>query len=152
MLRTTRETDTGIYGFFGKYRPLSNFDITPFTHDGLVYKSAEHAFHCAKTLDKDWFTLIFNAATPSEAKKLGRQCPLRSDWNDVRFDIMRSITFSKFVNSPALRKLLLSTEDKYLEETNDWGDSFWGFDLQKGGKNYLGHILMSVRNELRILK
>jgi predicted NAD-dependent protein-ADP-ribosyltransferase YbiA (DUF1768 family) len=34
----------------------------------------------------------------------------------------------------------------YLEETNHWGDVFWGVDKDKGGKNNLGIILMHIRN------
>ena len=39
---------------------------------------------------------------------------------------------------------LIDTAGLYLEETNDWGDQFWGVDGT--GLNMLGHTLMFVRD------
>lgn len=148
-LRKTQETEEGIYGFFEQYRPLSNFHKEDFGWRGKTWSTSEHAFHAAKTTDVTWFNKIHAAATASEAKKLGRQCPLSPTWEQDKVDIMCSILRAKFSQSPTLKALLLSTGDKYLEETNDWGDTFWGVDIKKGGQNKLGYILMNVREELR---
>jgi predicted NAD-dependent protein-ADP-ribosyltransferase YbiA (DUF1768 family) len=44
----------------------------------------------------------------------------------------------------------LDTGEAKLEEGNRWGDEFWGVNLKTGrGKNWLGVLLMRVRNELR---
>ncbi len=57
----------------------------------------------------------------------------------------------KFTRNPQLREMLLATGDKYLEETNHWGDKYWGVDYKTGvGFNKLGVILMDVRDRLKI--
>ena len=43
---------------------------------------------------------------------------------------------------------LLDTGDLYIEETNSWGDTFWGVCEGKG-QNVLGNILMGIRTDLR---
>ena len=58
---------------------------------------------------------------------------------------MSSIVFEKFYRNKELRKKLLETGDRYLEETNWWGDDFWG-GCNGEGRNELGKILMKVRD------
>jgi len=145
----TIETENSIRGFFEQYRPLSNFHVSPFTYQGRIWKTAEHAFHAAKTDDPAWIESIWGADSPSVAKHLGRRCPLRSDWEEVKDTVMYSILMAKFIQSEALENLLLSTGDKYLEETNDWGDKYWGRQFDGEGLNRLGEILMRIRSELR---
>ena len=58
---------------------------------------------------------------------------------------MSSIVFEKFYRNKELRKKLLETGDRYLEETNWWGDDFWGV-CNGEGRNELGKILMKVRD------
>jgi predicted NAD-dependent protein-ADP-ribosyltransferase YbiA (DUF1768 family) len=62
---------------------------------------------------------------------------------------MQDLVIQKF-STPEFSKMLLSTGDKYLEETNHWGDTFWG---KSGGigENKLGQILMEIRKMLREL-
>jgi hypothetical protein len=62
------------------------------------------------------------------------------------FDIMAGLVFDKFHRNLELRQKLLDTAGKYLEETNNWGDSWWGVDVKKKqGRNHLGTILMATR-------
>lgn len=85
--------------------------------------------------------------TPSEAKKAGREVTLRPDWESVKDGIMRDILLHKFQQNPDLKKKLLDTGEKYLEETNYWKDTYWGV-CEGVGYNHLGKLLMSVRGEL----
>ena len=51
-----------------------------------------------------------------------------------------------------LREALLATEDYYLIEGNYWNDKYWGCIQENNmwvGNNYLGKILMKVRDELK---
>jgi len=59
---------------------------------------------------------------------------------------MIGLTFQKFLLNKGLRQRLIDTGDNYLEETNAWGDTFFGVDIKKGGDNRLGKILMSIRD------
>ena len=84
----------------------------------------------------------------SEAKRLGRRVRLRSDWEQVKYDVMLDVVRAKFNQHPDLAQKLLATGDEELVEGNDWGDTYWGV-CNGRGKNMLGKILMRVRAELR---
>ena len=59
---------------------------------------------------------------------------------------MLAIVFDKFWRNPTLKQRLLATGQRYLEETNHWGDLYYGVDYRTGkGQNVLGQILMKVR-------
>lgn len=131
--------------FRGKYYFLSNFYEAPVTWNGLTYLNNEAAFQSAKTFsDRECFTNL----DPSSAKKLGRKVQLRSDWENVKDDVMYEICKAKFSQNTELKKRLLSTGNENLEEGNTWGDKIWG-TVHGIGENRLGKILMRIREELR---
>lgn len=126
---------------------LSNFYPSSVAFEGTLYSTVEHAYQASKTLNKQSRQLIKKANSPYEAKKLGKSLQLRSDWSNVRIDIMRGLIKEKFEN-PFLGYLLLSTKDFSLINENSWNDKFWG--VSGGvGENWLGRILEEVRNELK---
>ena len=61
-----------IDSFEGAYEFLSNFYECAFTWRGNRYRTAEHAFQAAKTLDPIKRQAIVNAPSPGKAKRLGR--------------------------------------------------------------------------------
>ena len=61
---------------------------------------------------------------------------------------MREAVLAKFSQHEDLRAVLLGTGDALLVEHTE-RDSYWGDGGDGSGKNRLGHILMSVRDELR---
>lgn len=138
-----------IKGFKDQYRFLSNFYPARIVINGQHYRSSEHAYQAAKTLDRDWRERIAECRTPGEAKRLGNKAPKRSDWDTIRLDIMKLVVEEKFKGSPALQRMLLSTGKAPLEETNHWNDTFWGVCKGKG-TNHLGQILMDVRAMLHV--
>lgn len=136
--------------FTGKYRFLSNFYMCGVEFEGKVYKSSEHAFVAAKTLDHGLRAGINALATPADAKKFGRTISLRPDWDTFKFEAMYLILQSKFTRNPELKQKLLDTGYEELVEGNHWGDKIWGVDLRTNfGQNHLGLLLMKVRDQLR---
>ena len=139
-----------ILGFFKEYRFLSNFDEHPdapifidgFSGTKISCTNVEAAFQASKTFDIEERYLIAHANTPGKAKKLGKAVTLRPDWEEVKISVMRDLLLQKF-SYPRYKLLLKSTGDAYLEETNSWGDRFWGVD--KIGMNHLGKLLMEIR-------
>lgn len=98
--------------------------------------------------------LIASADTPGKAKKLGRKVKQFDNFDFVKLDIMSAIIRLKFYGNEGLIKRLVETGDEQLIEGNYWGDTYWGCVLRNGiwvGENNLGKILMSTRNELRLL-
>ena len=85
---------------------------------------------------------------PSTAKREGRRVTLRPDWEEVKYQVMYEICCAKFTQNRELREILLATGDEYLEEGNTWGDRIWG-TVNGQGNNWLGKILMQVREELK---
>lgn len=135
--------DDNIKGFFGEYRWLSNFHESNVYFENLIYTSTENAYQAAKCVDAKQ-RLEFLGITPSQSKKLGRSVEVRSDWQNVKYDIMALVVFDKFYRNLELRALLVNTGSKYIEETNHWKDMYWG--VYNGvGENNLGKILMKVR-------
>lgn len=133
--------------FKGDFRFLSNFSPVEVKYDGNVYKSVEHAYQAAKTLDDNIRKTIREAETAGKAKKIGKNIPLREDWNDVKIDIMESLLREKF-SKQLFKQLLKNTGDAELIEGNTWGDEFWGV-YNNYGHNHLGKLLMKIRNELK---
>lgn len=129
--------------FRGKYAFLSNF----FHHEGRI--TAEHLFQSMKPTDPKWQLAILDAETPAEAKALGRECPLREDWEDIKDDVMWWVLQVKFRKGSDCRKWLLETGDAELSEGNWHGDSYWGYDLKsQAGLNVLGHLLVELREAI----
>jgi ribA/ribD-fused uncharacterized protein len=62
---------------------------------------------------------------------------------------MNELVRAKFNQNSDLKKQLIETGNKLLVEGNNWNDCFWGVTQDKWGENWLGRILMDVRNELR---
>jgi ribA/ribD-fused uncharacterized protein len=136
-----------ITAFQGAHRFLSNFWPAPVVYDGSEYPSVEHAYQAAKTLDPAWREKIWTAIQPGAAKRLGKQVPMRADWEQVKVDVMRDLVFQKFAPGTALAAQLLATGDAMLIEGNTWGDRFWGV-CGGSGENHLGRLLMEVRAAL----
>lgn len=116
----------------------------------LVYPTVEHAYQAAKSDNPLVHKAIQLLPTPGNAKRAGREVIIRPDWNTIKVEIMRQLIVKKFdqKNAPILCELLLATQDRYLEEGNYWGDTFWGV-FQGRGRNTLGSLLMSRRVELK---
>lgn len=138
----------GICGFENdEARFLSNFWMCKVVYEGITYTSSEHAYQAAKTRYRGEKEHIASLKTPGQAKRAGKLVTMREDWYEVRDQIMEDILRIKFTTNEDLKQLLISTGDLYLEETNTWGDVYWGVCKGKG-KNILGKILMKIREEL----
>jgi ribA/ribD-fused uncharacterized protein len=137
-----------ISGFNGANFFLSNFYVLPFEYKGLIVQTAENAFQANKTIDSVERMAIALAPTPQEAKRLGRMCTMRSNWDVYRDEVMLDVVRTKFFSDYGLAKKLISTGEQRLVETNHWGDKYWGV-YQGEGLNKLGQILEVVRAEVR---
>jgi ribA/ribD-fused uncharacterized protein len=139
-----------IKGFFNEYRFMSNFHFVELEYEGMKYRTTEHAYQAAKFSDPAMRFTIQQLAKPSHARRHGQAKGCREDWEQVKYDIMYDLNAQKYAK-PELGRLLLATGDAYLEETNWWGDVYWG--VCKGvGQNNLGKILMTIRAELRLIQ
>ena len=135
-----------IAGFVAEYRWLSNYFPCRVEWEGLVYGSSEAAYQAGKypAAEREVFTRL----DPDPARKFPRTKPYdRAAWLARKERTMREVIWAKFSQNPELAKKLLTTGERYLEETNWWGDNTWG--VYRGeGQSLLGSILMDVRARL----
>ena len=139
--------------FDGEFAFLSNFYESPISDGEITYPTVEHYFQAMKTPSMEEAVEIAAAPTPGRAKRLGRKCQLRSDWEEIKIPVMRSALRKKF-SDPELKAKLLATGDQHLEESNTWHDNFWGVcHCEKCqdtmAYNHLGKLLMELRKELK---
>lgn len=138
--------------FADTYEFLSNFASCKVTYSGTEFYSTEAAFQAAKSMDLKFHANV-SLMTPSQAKRAGRTVALRSDWEQVKDEIMLDLLRQKFAKGTDLAQKLEETGDKILVEGTTWHDQYWGIclcDKHHGlGRNILGQLLMQVRSENR---
>ena len=129
---------------------LCNFSAHGFSTDGRYWPTVEHYFQAQKFAGTEYEERIRISRTPKEAKNLGqtRERTLRSDWDQVKVEVMRAALLAKFTTHDELRKALLETGDEEIVE-NAPTDYFWGCGQLGGGQNMLGKLLMETRQALR---
>jgi ribA/ribD-fused uncharacterized protein len=139
------------YGTSDEYGCFSNFACSWISLNGRSWPTVEHYFQAQKFAGTDFEEAIRQAKSPTIAKRLGRsrKFRLRRDWERVKDAIMREAVLAKFTQHAELQTILLSTEDAVLVE-HTRSDDYWGDGGDGHGKNKLGRILMSVRDELLV--
>lgn len=132
------------------YGCFSNFSSHSFELDGVYWPTSEHYFQAQKFVGTPHADQIREVKTPKDAARMGRdrQRPLRSDWEQVKDDIMRKAVLCKFTTHQDIREVLLATGDELIVENSPM-DYYWGCGKDGSGKNKLGLILMEVREILR---
>jgi N-glycosidase YbiA len=133
----------------GKYGFLSNFYRATTTINGVEYPTNEHFFQSQKFVGKPEEQYIIALPTPADTAKEGkrRDFPLRSDWEEVKEEVMLQGLIAKFEQHPELLKRLMDTKGSLLRETSPY-DSYWGTGRNMNGKNRLGFLLEKVRDEI----
>lgn len=135
-----------ILGFRGEYSFLSNFYNSIVYYEGIKFETVENAYQAAKT-DNIEERILISKMTASESKKYSKNIKLNKNWNYIKYYIMFELVFQKFYKNINLYNQLLNTNNKYIEETNYWNDTYWGV-CDGVGQNNLGKILMKVRDIL----
>lgn len=109
--------------------------------------------------DTEVMDLIMESDDPSQQKHLGRIIKSYSDpeWNSVARDATYIGVYEKFLQNAPLKKILVDTKNDLIVEASPV-DSKWGigYDSVKApknrvswGKNWLGQVLMKVRDDIR---
>jgi ribA/ribD-fused uncharacterized protein len=138
------------YSTRDEYGCFSNFAAAPFTLHGRRWRTSEHYFQAQKFAGTLREEEIRQVSSPAVAARMGRSRKhrMRPDWEKVKDALMREAVLAKFSQNDDLRAVLLGTGDAVLVEHTE-RDSYWGDGGDGRGRNRLGEILMSVREELR---
>lgn len=153
--------------FFHEYMPygyLSNFYHTEFSYGDKLFNSSEQFMMYHKVMifgQKDLAEQIMATDNPKEMKRLGRTKFKSYDddlWWRISYTIVKRGVRAKFEQNEDILQQLLATGDQILVECAPM-DSKWSigravddpdcdYPQKWNGINYLGRILMEVRDEL----
>lgn len=155
----------GFYNENEEYGCFSNWYPAEFDFAGKHYNSVEQYMMYQKVIMFHEFRLadrIMAAKDPAKIKKMGRTRFDRFDsdvWESTCYTIVKRGVRAKFEQNPKLLKILSGTGSAVLAECSR-NDKKWGIGVAVNdprymgtdrwtGKNYLGRILMEVREKLR---
>jgi ribA/ribD-fused uncharacterized protein len=138
------------YHMSDEYGCFSNFAPYPIELDGKRWSTSEHYFQAQKFDDSEQQEAIRREKSPMVAARMSRdrKKKLRRDWESAKVAVMRQTVRAKFTQHLDLRAILLATGDATLVEHTE-NDTYWGDGGDGSGKNWLGKILMEIREELR---
>lgn len=164
-----------ILKFRQEFGYLSNFNVlkNKIHYLGYDYISVEAGYMAQKCDDVAWkqycSTISPHSNAQSEMKKAAYKVDLVKDFRDKQLKIMLDLLRLKFKNNPELANKLVATYPRMIMEGNVWNDRYWGATIPKQnlsdnveleklyekfpqyfyvGQNYLGRLLMKVRDEL----
>ena len=139
------------YNLKESYGNFNNFAKFPFKFEENTWQTSEHFYQASKFEGTEHFYTIRDAKTPREAFNLGnnKYLSIRKDWELVKNSIMKTALRLKFFSNKELKNLLISTNEQEIIE-NSPIDSYWGSGPDEKGKNFLGKLLMEVRDELQL--
>lgn len=153
------DRDREVFGF------LSNYHEAPIVIDGEVWRSTEFYYQAQKSHDPEYRAAIRAAKNADHAKGLGtdptrskkarkrswfhgRREAMRADWHEVKLAVMERALAAKFDQNADLREKLLATGDAEIVEDSTH-DPFWGLGRDGKGENWMGRLLMKIREGLR---
>ena len=134
------------------YYEFTNFYEVIVTIDGEDWLTTEHYFQAQKFVGTPLVGTIRMLSRPREAFDKSRDPRYsswrRSDWEDVKEDVMFKALQAKFHQHKKLGQLLRDTGDRELLEHSPY-DSYWGDGGDGTGKNRLGILLMKLRDDMK---
>lgn len=134
-----------------RLQDLSAFSAHEVELDGVVYKTAEHAYHALRIKPGPEREAVQAARSPMDAWREGQKYKhdpelLVEDYD--KYEIMERITRAKLEQHEDVRNVLLATGDRELLKVYDT-DYDWGTGADFSGKNNFGKLWMKLRAELQ---
>ncbi|HTM06548.1 MAG TPA: NADAR family protein [Patescibacteria group bacterium] len=139
-----------------EFYAFTNFFESEVYIDGFIWPTSEHYYQAMKyTKHPRIQVIIYTKPTAREAFNSGSKDEdntpfIDTDWQQRSLKTMIKIVWLKFNQHETLKQLLLSTDDKILVENAGKNDDFYGAGENFKGKNWLGCILMAVRDKLKM--
>lgn len=128
---------------------LSPFSAHEVTLDGVVYKTAEHAYHALRVV-AEVRPEIEAASCPLDAWRLAQGCKEKGQiLEDYDKDaLMEKIFRAKLEQHLDIEKVLRATKERELLKVFD-ADYYWGTGDDDSGENKMGKLWMKLRSELQ---
>ena len=144
--------------FHGEWSPFSNFHISPFSVDGIAFRSAEHYIQYQKSLyfgDSITANQILKSQTPIEAKRLSYNITNFNikHWLKDGYALCEKGVKEKFTQNTALMDMLKNTGSLTIAEASK--DRTWGTGIplrdteallisKWKNRGWLSNMLMSI--------
>ncbi len=141
-----------LIGFYPReFYFLDNFSAFQVEIDGVVFPTAEHAYHYIKFrgFDNEVAAEILKSRSPHDAQKVAYANKEKQNprWDEIKLKEMRRICEAKLSQHEYIRtKLKDSGELEIVEDSTK--DPFWGWGPNRDGRNELGKIWMELRDKL----
>ena len=167
-LKERADDQIPIIGFYHEYETYGcfcNWYPAEFDYAGKHFANSEQFMMYQKVMmfgREDLAEKIMQTSDPKQCKAIaGQPFPefISATWEATCYTIVKRGVKAKFSQNTGIRNVLLHTKDALLAECSPidpkWGigialDNHDWMDVSKWkGKNYLGRILMEVREELR---
>jgi len=130
---------------------FSNFERleSPIVYQGIEFWTVENFFQAMKTEKSDIETRKRIAAvSPADAKRMGKNVKLRSDWHQIKIKVMRYALEIKFAHGTKWHNELKKHPEQIVE-LNNWHDNIWGSCVcdrcGNKGRNLLGQLIEEMR-------
>ena len=141
-----------VIGFYPReFYPLDNFSSFKVEVDGYLYASLEEAFQSSLFLPDypEIAEQIKNSHSAHEAQKIMQKNVEKVKYtNQQQLIIMEKLLRLKLEQNPYVLKKLLETNDYYIVEDSP-KDNYWGWGINRDGRNQLGKIWMKLREEYK---
>lgn len=141
-----------VIGFYPReFYPLDNFSSFKVEVDGYLYASLEEAFQSSLFLPDypEIAEQIKNSHSAHEAQKIMLKNVEKVKYtNQQQLIIMEKLLRLKLEQNPYVLKKLLETNDYYIVEDSP-KDNYWGWGINRDGRNQLGKIWMKLREKYK---
>lgn len=136
------------------YGVFSNLFRLEVLFEDARHPTAEHAYQSGKARKPEVRRWLMAAPSPALLAMAAHglyHWDIAPGWSRGRYDRMLAVVRAKFAQHPAIAEILVKTGDARLVESatvdNDVNRR-WG-EVNGRGQNWLGKILMQVRDEMR---
>ena len=156
------QIDQNTIAYQSEFAPFSNLYPVQITMGKYKFISLEQVFQFfgAKTMNKQLTaTRIYLSRDPIAIKRMGDDLGTNDEWERKKFDVMYECLKIKFEQNQHLKEMLLNTGKCELVEATP--NRLWGCGATLSsnllrrhewpGENKQGKILMTVREELRLV-
>ena len=131
-----------------RWHYLSPFSAHEVELDGVIYKTAEHAYQALRLLP-EVRQKITETTSPLDAWRVAQGLK-KEDKFDPKHDkdvLMERIFRAKLAQHPDVKEILLESGDRELLKVYDT-DYYWGTGADGSGENRMGKLWMKLRQEL----
>lgn len=142
------------YNQCGIYEGFSNFSSHSIFIDGKLWQTLEHYYQAQKFTEDNLIYQIYRANLPLQAKNIAdnHKDNIRNNWDTIKQAVTYKALQHKFNQHDALKELLLNTGLRkiygYSDKDRYWGNNGNDGDVDAGGQNHLGKLIMRLRQKL----